>query len=48
MISLIEESNFKVKHVFQTLTNPRNKEIENSIEGFGKGSFIVIKSEKKQ
>lgn len=47
MISLIESSNFVVSEIFQTLTNLKRNEIERPIKGFGKGSFIVIKANKK-
>ena len=47
MISLIESSNFIVSEIFQTLTNLKRTEIEQPIKGFGKGSFVVIKGNKK-
>lgn len=47
MISLIESSNFIVSEIFQTLTNLKRTEIEQPTKGFGKGSFVVIKGNKK-
>lgn len=47
MISLIESSNFVVSEIFQTLTDLKSAEIEQPMKGFGKGSFVVIKGNKK-
>ncbi len=47
MISLIESSNFVVSEIFQTLTDLKRNEIEQPMKGFGKGSFVVIKGNKK-
>ncbi|PIF02202.1 MAG: SAM-dependent methyltransferase [Draconibacterium sp.] len=47
IISLMEAANFIVSEVFQTLTNLENTEIEEPTKGFGKGSFVVIKGNKK-
>ncbi|MDD3876157.1 MAG: class I SAM-dependent methyltransferase [Bacteroidales bacterium] len=47
MISLIETTKFKITKVLQTLIDLNNKRPENPIEGFGKGSFVVIKGQKK-
>jgi len=47
MISLIESADFKIDEIVQTLTNNSNTtEIEQPMEGFGKGSFVVIKGSK--
>ncbi len=43
IISLMESGNFVVSDIFQTLTNLQNNEIEQAVEGYGKGSFVVIK-----
>jgi ubiquinone/menaquinone biosynthesis C-methylase UbiE len=47
MISLIESSNFVVSEIFQTLSDLKRDEIEQPMKGFGKGSFVVIKGNKK-
>ncbi len=47
IISLIESSNFVVSEIFQTLTDLKRTEIEQPMKGFGKGSFVVIKGNKK-
>lgn len=47
IISLIESSNFVVSEIFQTLTDLKSDEIEQPMKGFGKGSFVVIKGNKK-
>jgi len=46
LIKLIEMNYFELTDVFQTLTDPNNEGIESPIEGFGKGSFVVIKGRK--
>jgi ubiquinone/menaquinone biosynthesis C-methylase UbiE len=46
MISLIESHNFEVCQIFQTLTDMQRNETEKPVEGFGKGSFVVIKGRK--
>ncbi|HAQ21597.1 MAG TPA: SAM-dependent methyltransferase [Prolixibacteraceae bacterium] len=46
MIEMIENNDFKVSDIFQTLTELNNEEIESPIEGFGKGGFVVIKGRK--
>lgn len=47
IISLIKSSNFEICQIVQTLTDLKKNEIEKPMEGFGKGSFIVIKATKK-
>ncbi|PID27822.1 MAG: SAM-dependent methyltransferase [Candidatus Cloacimonadota bacterium] len=48
VVSLMEESNFVVTDIFQTLTNIKNIEIEEPTRGFGEGSFVVIRGESNQ
>ena len=43
IINLLESVHFKVTDIYQTLENPGNTEIERPMEGYGKGSFVVIK-----
>ncbi len=43
---LLEQNGFRVTHTFQTLENPATMKIENPEEGYGKGSFVVIKGVK--
>lgn len=43
---LIEKNNFRLTQTFQTLEDPAAGRIENPAEGFGKGSFVVIKGVK--
>ncbi|MBN1118225.1 MAG: class I SAM-dependent methyltransferase, partial [Bacteroidales bacterium] len=47
IISFIESCNFAVSEIFQTLTDLKKTEIEQPLKGFGKGSFVVIKGNKK-
>ncbi len=47
IISLMEKSNFKIKKIFQTLTDLTKNEVETPTKGFGKGSFVVIQGVKK-
>jgi ubiquinone/menaquinone biosynthesis C-methylase UbiE len=47
IITLLETFHFNVSSIFQTLENPGNTDIEQPIEGFGKGSFVVVKGEKQ-
>jgi len=46
IINHLEVVRFNVTSIFQTLENPGNKEIEQPMEGYGKGSFVVIKGKK--
>lgn len=47
IISLIESCNFVVNEIYQALTDLKKNEIEQPMKGFGKGSFVVIKGNKK-
>lgn len=47
LILLLESANFEVIQILQTLTDLNNNEVEQPIEGFGLGSFVVIKATKK-
>jgi ubiquinone/menaquinone biosynthesis C-methylase UbiE len=47
IINLLENNSFRVTSILQTLENPATANIENPVEGFGKGSFAVIKAKKK-
>lgn len=40
---LLEKNKFRVTQTVQTLENPATSKIENPVEGYGKGSFVVIK-----
>jgi ubiquinone/menaquinone biosynthesis C-methylase UbiE len=44
---LLEKNNFRVTQIFQTLEDPATSKIENPVEGYGKGSFVVVKGEKQ-
>ena len=46
IINLVESKHFNVTDIYQTLKNPGNTEIEQPVQGFGKGSFVVIKGVK--
>jgi ubiquinone/menaquinone biosynthesis C-methylase UbiE len=46
IIEMIENNDFKVSDIFQTLIELKNEEIESPVKGFGKGSFVVIKGRK--
>ena len=43
---LLEKNKFRVAQTVQTLENPATQKIENPEEGYGKGSFVVIKGVK--
>lgn len=43
---LLEKNKFRVTQTVQTLENPAASKIENPVEGYGKGSFVVIKGMK--
>jgi hypothetical protein len=47
IINLLENNSFRVSSILQTLENPATANIEKPVEGFGKGSFVVIKGKKK-
>lgn len=40
---LMENNNFRITQIVQTLEDPSTIKIENPKDGFGKGSFVVIK-----
>ena len=44
---LLEKNNFRVTQTVQTLEDPATTTIENPVEGYGKGSFVVIKGVKR-
>lgn len=46
IVSLLETTNFRVDRILQTLENPGSTIIEEPTEGYGKGSFVVIKGTK--
>ncbi|MGC9354199.1 MAG: class I SAM-dependent methyltransferase [Mariniphaga sp.] len=43
---LLEKNNFRITQTVQTLEDPATQKIENPEEGYGKGSFVVIKGVK--
>ena len=43
---LLEKNGFRVTRTIQTLEDPATLRLENPTEGFGEGSFVVIKGEK--
>ncbi len=43
---LMKKNNFRVNQIIQTLEDPATRRIEESVEGYGKGSFVVIKGVK--
>lgn len=45
---LLEKNNFRVTQTVQTLEDPATQKIENPVEGYGKGSFVVVKGVKIQ
>lgn len=45
---LLEQSNFQEFDYWQTLTKPKENEIEKPLKGYGKGSFVVIKAVKPE
>jgi len=46
IISLIESTGFKKTEIIQTLTNLNSNFIENPTQGYGIGSFVVVKGKK--
>jgi len=46
IIKMIENNEFKISEIIQTLTDIDARLIEQPLKGFGKGSFIVIKAKK--
>ena len=47
IVELIETNGFLINSIFQTLTKKNIKAIEQPLKGYEKGSFIVIKGNKK-
>jgi ubiquinone/menaquinone biosynthesis C-methylase UbiE len=43
---LLEKNNFRITQIIQTLEDPATLRIENPSEGYGKGSFAVVKGRK--
>jgi ubiquinone/menaquinone biosynthesis C-methylase UbiE len=48
VIELLENNKFRVTQTVQTLEDPATQRVENPVEGYGKGSFVVIKGVKEQ
>jgi len=46
IVNLLEKNSFRISIILQTLENPATTKIEKPVNGFGKGSFIVIKGKK--
>ncbi len=46
IVQLLETNSFKLIRILQTLENPAATIVENPDEGFGKGSFVVLKAVK--
>jgi len=46
IINLLETARFKISSIYQTLQNPADNKLENPIEGFGSGSFVVLRGKK--
>ncbi|MFW5886848.1 MAG: class I SAM-dependent methyltransferase [Bacteroidota bacterium] len=46
IIKLLEKNSFKITNIFQTLKNLAATIVENPVEGYGEGSFVVIKGTK--
>jgi len=43
---LVEKNNFRITQIIQTLEDPAILRIENPSEGYGKGSFVVVRGVK--
>jgi ubiquinone/menaquinone biosynthesis C-methylase UbiE len=43
---LLEKNNFRITQTVQTLEDPATQRLENPMEGYGKGSFVVMKGVK--
>jgi ubiquinone/menaquinone biosynthesis C-methylase UbiE len=43
---LLEKNGFSVTQTVQTLEDPATQKVENPVEGFGKGSFVIVKGMK--
>lgn len=48
IIDLLEKHNFRITQTLQTLEDPATRKIENPLEGFGKGSFVVVKGVRQE
>ena len=46
IVNLLTTNSFRVDRILQTLENPGSTIIEDPTEGYGKGSFVVIKGNK--
>lgn len=46
--NLIESGGFKIVATYQTLTTIKNQTVEPPLEGYGQGSFVVIKGKKQR
>jgi len=46
IIKMLENNDFKISEIIQTLIDIDNQVIEQPIKGFGKGCFVVIKANK--
>jgi ubiquinone/menaquinone biosynthesis C-methylase UbiE len=44
--NLLEKNNFRITQTVQTLEDPATSKIENPVEGYGKGSFVIVKGMK--
>lgn len=47
VIAMIEKNGFKISEIVQTLTVINASKVEQPLNGFGKGSFVVISAEKQ-
>jgi ubiquinone/menaquinone biosynthesis C-methylase UbiE len=47
VITMIERNGFKVSEIVQTLTDINSQKVEQPLNGFGKGSFVVVNARKK-
>ncbi len=46
IVNLLERHNFKMSAIIQTLADPATFSVESPEEGYGKGSFVVVKAVK--
>ncbi len=46
IMELLKKHNFRVTQTVQTLEDPATRKIENPLEDYGKGSFVVVKGVK--
>jgi ubiquinone/menaquinone biosynthesis C-methylase UbiE len=47
IMELLEKNKFRVTQTVQTLEDPATQRIETPVEGYGKGSFVVLKGVKQ-